>query len=351
MIQELGFRCNIKGLTFFMQLRDRALYNLLRISSREDPSMQVKPWQVEDYRKVSEEALFDRLKELGIPLTHKSFTAYSEGCNTPEELVEFLWTEEEKTEDFDQAYLILFELWRRLLPEKQSLSVFCDELDYRMDLYDQKLLVDEEPMQEVLKDLEDLLDQNVDEGGDPKEVFLSVAEYCAHDLENFIYDYISDQIDDGNEIYASELLDGFYEYVGDPKWFDFLKCRLFLPTDIEKAARIIRGLLEVLQETPDFDLLLEMTAFLAHTEDSQLFLDASLQAFLQMRTEEDFQDLVSLISEYYRLRDNEEEMLFLQKILEARKGKDLSAIPHPSDDLLKEFSHFLASKQNLLKLE
>ena len=31
----------------------------------------------------------------------------------------------------------------------------------------------------ALEDLEDILDENVDEGAEPKQVFASIAEFCA----------------------------------------------------------------------------------------------------------------------------------------------------------------------------
>ena len=127
-----------------MQLRDIALYNLLKINWLEDPSIDVEAWQVEDYRKISYEELFERLEKLGISLTQESFFIYSENVSTPEQLLEFLWIHDDEAKEYDQAYLIIFELWRRLLPEKQSLSIFCDELDYRIELYDKKKLEDEE---------------------------------------------------------------------------------------------------------------------------------------------------------------------------------------------------------------
>jgi nucleoid-associated protein YejK len=71
-----------------------------------------------------------------------------------------------------------------------------------------------------------------------------VCRDCAHDIEAFLYDYIIEQMDEGNEIYASELLDGFYDYISDKKWFDFLKARLFALSDSEDSESLLLGLLE-----------------------------------------------------------------------------------------------------------
>ena len=96
-----------------MELGGRALYNLLRISWLEDPDVKVKSWQVADYRSMSVEVLFGRLQELGIVLDEASFLAYAEGCDSPEDLVECLWVDEEDLDKQDASYLVLFELWRR----------------------------------------------------------------------------------------------------------------------------------------------------------------------------------------------------------------------------------------------
>ena len=112
-----------------MELKGKALYNLLRINWLEDPSIGVQPWQVEDYRVLSTADLFSKLEKLKIPLNEESFLLYVESSDSPEELVECLCLDDEDLEISDQSYLLLFELWRRLIPEKESLSIFCDELD------------------------------------------------------------------------------------------------------------------------------------------------------------------------------------------------------------------------------
>ena len=195
---------------------------MLRMSWLENPKLQVHPWQIEDYRSWEMNKLFNQLKKLGIALTEDSFRAYAESSENPEELIDFLWIDEEDVEGYHHAYLLLFEIWRRLMVEKPSLSVFCDELDRLIEAYDRGQ-PDEELLDDALADLEDILDQMADQQGSPKKVFQEVSLHCAQDLEGFLYDYISDQITAGNELYASELLDGNYEFLSDRKRFDFLR--------------------------------------------------------------------------------------------------------------------------------
>lgn len=239
-----------------MQYHSKALYNMLRANWLENPAMQVESWKVEDYRLLDMETLFQRLNALGITLSKQSFLQFAENCETPEELIECLWTDEEDEGGYDRAYLLIFELWRRLLPDQRCLSIFCDELDQQIYIYDHG--GDDEPILQILSELEDILDTHVDRGGDPKETFQIVSEYCANDLESFIYDFLAHLIDSGNELTASELLDGFYEYITDPKWYDFLRARLIAVTDEEKGQAMMQRLLEQLQEDPDPDLQAEI---------------------------------------------------------------------------------------------
>src|SRR5262245_463375 len=140
-----------------MSTKGRALFNLIRTSWLEDPTLSVEPWQVEDLRAVPLQEVLDRLGKFNIHLTQESFEGFAENSDSPEELTEMLWVGEEDPERYDQAYLLLFELWRRLLPQRASLSVFCDELDRLIDLYDQDLLENEEALQDGFAELERLL--------------------------------------------------------------------------------------------------------------------------------------------------------------------------------------------------
>lgn len=312
-----------------MEFRGKALYSLLRSNWLKDQTIKVEPWQVEDYRALPMENLFERLKKLGFSLSEQTFALYAEKCESPEELLDFLWGEESDFKTYDAAYLLIFELWRRLLPDKRALSIFCDDLDARITSYHENPAETEEAIQDILQELEDILDQNVDLGEDPKEVFASLEAYCAYDIESFIYDYIVDQIELNNEIYASELLEGFGEYVKDPYWFDFLRTRLFANADAHEGNLMISGLLEQLEEEPDLALLLEICSFLVHAGDPSLFVRAVKQAIPQLKSEEDFQELLRLIAEYFRCLDKEEKAESIQTLLKARASKNPADIFDP----------------------
>lgn len=224
-------------------LQTKAIYNLLRLNAADDPGVSAAPWALEDLRALSLEESFSRLDKYGVQLDRKAFHHFASDCETPEELADLLLPDGASEKERDPFYLIVFELWRRLMPEKQSLSIFCDEIDHRIALYDRGDPESDELVQDGLANLLEVLDENVDAGADPEEVFLAVSDYCAHDLEGFLHDYIADLLDSENSLYASELIEGFYPYLSDPQQLDDLRKRLVESADGDDANLSIHRLL------------------------------------------------------------------------------------------------------------
>ena len=316
-----------------MHFKGRSLYNLLQVSAKEDSSIQAEPWQLLDYRGLSDEVLFKKLAELGIGLSKENFFLYAENCDTPEELLECLWLSESDQEGEEKAYLLIFEFWRRSFPKKQSLSIFFDELDSTISQFDEGLLIDEEVVQDMLSGLEDILDQSIDQGAKPQEIFKTVLEYAAHDVEEFLYDYISELLEEGSDIAASKLIDAFEDYVSDAKWFDFLRARLFSLTDaeIEDSSSLLHGILEEQEENPDLIFLNEVCEFLVHRGDGSLFFECVMLIIQQIRIEEDLQELLTLVSDFYRCLDKESSEIKILNFIKSRKSKDLKSLIPPQD--------------------
>lgn len=319
-----------------METKGRALYNLIRMNWQEDPTLPVEPWQVEDYRSLSIKDLFKRLKALKIPLDEERFIIYGEHSASPEELTDTLFVDEE-LDQFDQVYLLVFELWRRLLPEKESLSIFCDQLDYLIDLYDQEMLKSEEALNDALTELERVLDEHTDKGEDPHTLFQEISLYCAHDLQSFIYDFASDQIDQNNNLQASEIIDGFSPYISESRWFEFLQLRLLAAVDPDEADVMLDRILEEQNRNPDFELLLEIARFLVNQGAVPNFVKVVKQARTLIETEQDFQELLAITCEFYRLLDREEESQKVFEILKKRQGIPLEQEVASNDKLFKEY--------------
>lgn len=302
----------------FMDMERRALYNLLRMNWLRNPTIAVQAWQVADYREMTADSLFDELGKNNLPLDRVSYQALADEFDTPEELTDHLIADLDiDATGQDKIYLLIFELWRRYIPEKLCLSVFCDELDYQIDLYDREMVTDPEELQDVLAHLAVILDENTDRGEDPREVFESIGGRCANDLETFLYDFIAEQIDNKNELYAGELIDDYYEYIRDVKWFDFLKIRLISSTDMAKANILIRKLLlDKVKPDPEFNL--EVLAFLVQGGDRDLFSNLLKQTLPVITVEEEFQELLSTSADYLHRLDYEKEEMAVQEILKKR---------------------------------
>jgi len=323
-----------------MNLQTKALYNLLRLNRQTDPHIPCEEWQVEDLRLISMDRLFERLSQKGIILDKDRFHGFAQECDTPEELAEMLLTEHDDPKKHDPEYLIIFELWRRLYPEKQSLSIFCDELDHRISLYDADVLESDEPIQDALSNLTEILDENADAGVEPFEIFETITSYCAHDLMGFIIDFISDLLDSGNQLYASELIEDFAHYCPETIWFDFLRARLIALTDPVKANHMIALILEHDAELTT-DLLLEILRFQTGYGERPVFAGAVKKMIARLSTEEEFRDLLELTADYFHRRDREDLEKTIQQMLVKREKFSGSIAPHDPD--IKSFEKLIPS--------
>lgn len=320
----------------------RVLYRLLRMNWEQDPATPVEPWQVQDYRKMDIEALFKELEDLGIFLDRVGFIASAEHVDTPEQFAEESITADVVSESQqDHIYLLIFEIWRRLVPEKLCLSIFCDELDYQIEQYDKGTLTDEEALQDALAMLAVVLDENIDEGVDPQEAFSSLCAGCAQDVEDFLYNYIADQIDNTNESYASELLDDFGLFVTEPKWFDLLQARLILLADEQQARALMYNIVSLALNGKDLEYQLEILSILVKTGDKKLFTSLVNHTLSVLKTEEEFQDLLCICIEFFHYLDQERQELAIQEILKKRESIPLHASWKDNSSVLSEFKRIL----------
>lgn len=319
-------------LPLFMELEKRALYNLLRMNWLNDPTIDVEPWQVEDYRTLPFDVIFRYLSSFDIDLDKASFLAYGDNAETPEELTALLAEDANlEAQEFDQVYLLVFELWRRLLPERMSLALFCDELDHQIYLYDNGNSNAAETIPDVISNLKMIMDENLDEGLKPYEIFQSVSASCAHDLESFLYDYIAEQIDNDNIGYASELCESFQEYLKGDKWFDLLSVRVLAYTDPEAADEALKKVVAKAAKDNDLVFNLELLSIIVQGGKEEDFVKIVKTSIPLIATEEDFQDLLYLCGDYYRCLDRDEEEQTIMAILDKRKEHPLDSSIAPQD--------------------
>ena len=323
-----------------MNLQAKALYNLLRYNHAQDPSIRCESWQIEDLRSLPHETLFERLRKAGISLNADSLNRFAQECDTPEELTELLLAEHQNPKLHDPVYLVLFELWRRLLPERTSLSIFCDELDHRISLYDANELKSDESIQDALSNLAEILEENTDAGAEPSEIFETVSSYCAHDLIVFIIDYISDVLESGNQLYASELIEDFAAYSPESIWFDFLRARLIAIADPSEANKLVSKILQSNNEL-SVDLLLEILRFQTGYGERPVFIGTIKKILPRLQAEEEFRDLLELSAEYFHRRDREDLERAVQQLLQKRKK--LSGTISATDPDIKTFEKLIPS--------
>lgn len=304
----------------FMQIDRRALYNSLRMNWLWNPSTRAEAWQVEDYRSIPTDTLFSRLKDEQIVLDKYSFLSLSESSDTPEDLTDDLLADSGLDASLqDKIYLLIFELWRRLAPEKQSISLFCDELDHQIFLYDTEQAHPEE-LQDAIANLEILLDKNFDSGIDPSTAFETLSSGCANDLESFLYDFISEQVELGNFSYASELIEGFSRYIQDKRWFEFLQAQVIANSDPEAANAIIRGLIKKAAKNPDFEFTMELLSFVSQSGDPDVFHSLVKASIPLLTSEEDFKELLTLSADYFTRLDRDKEEQRIQTIIHSRNA-------------------------------
>lgn len=324
-----------------MNLQTKALYNLLRLNYAADSTLPVENWQIADYRAIPVDELFQKLNRLGISLDKERFEQFSKECDSPEDLSELLLSDQDP-KLHDPVYLILFELWRKSFPERPSLSIFCDELDERISLYDAGKLESDEPIQDALSNLVEILDENIDAGAEPSAIFETISSFCAHDLIGFIIDFISDVINSGNSLYASELIEDFASFTDELIWFDFLRARIVALTDPVQANGMISELLKH-DDMLTVDILLEMLRFQTSYGERLVFAATIKKLISRLQTEEEFKEMLEISSEYFRRRDREDLDLAVQNLLSKRKKK--SGDVRSSDPDLKVFEKLIPSNE------
>jgi len=312
--------------SMFINIEKRALYNALRMNWLEDRSMDVEPWQVEDYREMDLPLLFSRLRQHSINLDENSFASLSDEVDTPEELTEALLSDREVDEkEEDRIYLLIFELWRKLKSGKPCLSVFCDELDHQIYLYDNGLIENPEQIEDILANLEMILDENADEGADPAEVLETISRGLASDIEAFLYDFICEQADNENYSYASDLLESFDEYLSHSKWFDLLKVKIYIATDPESGEALMEQLAEEALEEKDLEFNLELLNEMVHGGKEENFARLAETNLGLLEKEEDFKDLLQISADYLSCLDFDRQEQEVLQLLQKRESLPDSA--------------------------
>jgi hypothetical protein len=312
------------------EISTKALYNALRLS---EPDASLASWKTQNLRVVPLEKLFSTLTSLGLHLDKDSFLAYAEECDSPEDLLALLISDSIdrlSQEDIDHIFLLLFELFRRLIPEKKPLSIVADEIDQHIFLYDDGDDTVSEELLSLLHEYLRILQQGVDEGLTPSQAFKTSEASFAHDIARFLFDFIEERMDVEGEKWATSLLDDFQPFMPQKEWFECLRIQLSKQQNREKALEQAAAFFEKMNLKKDEgrSLALAIINFFAKEREKKLFLSCALRLLDVIEASEELSDLVEIMCSFLEeLGDEELSSLILQEV---RKGKSL-------DDVKKRF--------------
>ena len=300
-----------------METQQKALYNSLRLTWLQEQNLAIEPWKVEDLRAVDLETLFKRLESRELYLDRTTLKSYIDQSESPEALTEELTLDQELSpEEQDQLYLVVFELWRRLAPEKPSISILLDELDHQIFLYDQgKGKID--ALEEALFQLLEVLEENVDAGIEPKEAFCAVSEYAASNIEEFLCDYIAEKIEAKDMAGAEELLEKFMPFMQDTRWFKLLEARRLIEKDEAQAIQLIESIFASNKGVDALDFDFEMLAVLIQGSNEALFFKIVRHALQLIEEQEDCEELLYIVADFFRCADDEARQAKVEALIGA----------------------------------
>lgn len=311
-----------------MNLQKRASYNLVLLHLDElleeenaGSPFHLDPWQKQNYRLYTIDQLFHDLSLLGISFDKDTFIKAADYFDTPEELADSFVQSWENPLAKDHAYLLLFELWRRISPEKKTLSIIGDELDHLIMLYDNKQLIHLNLLDDEIALLIKVLNDNVDNGLTPINAFEIVQSYTATDLEDFFYIYIWDLINEKNIKYGEELLENLYPYLSENPWFIFLKIYMTYYENTQKGFDELSYFVAS-SEYHDISLYLEVLNFLCRERLFPLFTQLAKKTLPILQNEEDLLDMCTIFSNYLILQDKNDLNNQLTSLLNQHKPLD-----------------------------
>ena len=239
-------------------IESRALYYSLRRNWEKNPDFEVEKWQVTDYRCLDDQTLYEEVAIFSPALDPDQFNRYASMFDSPEDMALFFAEDQEDNpKKVDRFYCAIFELWRRNIHDRVCVSIFCDKFDRLMDSYHTGELNDTALLDECFDELIMFLKDYSDGHESKEDVFQAMAQGCAHDLEEFIIQYISEQIDEGRREYVREWIEALSEFVDDKTFFLMLYSRSYIGSDEVQSRELLEEALEQIEPKEDLDLLIE----------------------------------------------------------------------------------------------
>lgn len=224
-----------------------------------------------------------------------------------------------------------------------SVTLFCQELDKLIESYEK-----EEPlhleMADQLAALQYLLDEHVDTGMLPSVAFNEIQKRLTHDLEEFLYHVIYDEIEIGEISYAKELLEGFDRYFQERKWFDYLWARIEAEEDPEEGFERIDELLHRFQDEKPVDYFLEILTFLALRGTHEQFVKHAERVLQSLSIERDFREFLHAVSSHYHYLSLHTLACATEKLLHSRFSRAETQLIDYQDVGITEVQQILRQK-------
>lgn len=311
-----------------LRFSGRGLYNYL--CRHEAHQANCDDFRLRDYRAMNLEDIYSELEDIGICLPEGGFKVASEDFDTPEEMLESLDDTLLTGDQKERAFLCFFELWRRINSDRPSISIFFDDLDRVIDQYLKDPQNYEEILSVALIDLQLILESLTERVKRDEAIFRTLMHYSSHDLEAVIYNFIFDLLQQKEFSKSSEFIDGFYSFVKDKRWFDFLRIKSFDNPLGHEVQKYIETLLLSLEEKKDFYLTLALLNYFNESNLLDYFLDLFVKVLPQAKTQEEHKELLDLLFTFFTLNDDEEKsqevLAHIEKKEFKKKGDSLKIL-------------------------
>ena len=294
------------------QFNPKSYYNELRYDweDGEIADDAVEGWEVLNYREISDEELLEMLSNEGIDSNPAYLEELIADCESPEEATELLIAERNGSLEIpDRLYLIVFELWRRLFPERVTMSILCDNLDYMaegqhtlnlMSLFNASTS-------------EDTIDLFIEalEGSDlskisPQERWDLIQSNCACDLESVISDYLLETVEADPEL-ISEQYKALKPYLTESIELELVEALLIDPLNSEEKIKRLNYVGMLFLAKKEEDVLYLGTLLLTYMNEyelPELFKKIALHILSAVKTPEELYPIIENCEDYFEITQN-----------------------------------------------
>ena len=167
----------------------------------------------------------------------------------------------------------------------------------------------------------------------------SLEVFSANDIKQFLYDYFSQEIDDGNLAWARDMIEGFIPFLSSSPWCKLLEIKIKAEEGKEDLEPRVKALLKE-GEKESLDFQMEILDFLTRFGDESLFSAALKKALPLAENEEDLYDLIQLAADFFHFLDDEDRE---KRVLELSEGRNFM-----SDKELKEDDRMILAFKSIV---